>query len=63
MGTAAVVPPMDACAEPGCERPAAVRLYIPWGDDREVCTAHGRVLAQPDGIVAEPIDDAVDRWQ
>lgn len=54
---------MDACAEPGCERPAAVRLYIPWGDDREVCTAHGRVLAQPDGIVAEPIDDAVDRWQ
>lgn len=47
-----------ACDEAGCDRPAAVRLHVPWGDDRAVCTAHARVLARPDGVVAEPIEGA-----
>ena len=47
-----------ACDEAGCDRPAAVRLHIPWSDDRAVCTAHARVLARPDGVVAEPIEGA-----
>ncbi|MFB6108096.1 MAG: hypothetical protein ABEJ82_04535 [Haloplanus sp.] len=46
----------DACAEPGCDRPAAVRVYVPWGEDRNVCLAHGRALAAQDGVVAEPLD-------
>ncbi|MFB6171159.1 MAG: hypothetical protein ABEJ23_01400 [Haloarculaceae archaeon] len=49
---------MVECAEAGCERVAAVRLHVPWDANREVCTAHARVLAQQDGVVAEPIDDA-----
>jgi hypothetical protein len=51
-----------ACAEEGCDRPAAVRLHIPWDENREVCTAHARVLAQQDGIVAEPLED-VEEWR
>lgn len=51
----------DRCAEDGCEKPAAVRLYVPWTDDRKVCTAHARVLARQDGVVADPIADA-DDW-
>lgn len=51
-----------ACAEEGCERPAAVRLHIPWDENREVCTAHARVLARRDGIVAEPLED-VEEWR
>lgn len=49
------------CDESGCGRPAAVRLHIPWDDDRTVCTAHARVLARPDGVVAEPIEGA--EWE
>ena len=49
---------MTQCAEEGCERSVAVRLRIPWTDDREVCAAHARALAQQDGVVAEPIDGA-----
>jgi hypothetical protein len=49
---------MAECAEEGCEREAAVRLRIPWDADRAVCAAHARVLAQRDGVVAEPIEDA-----
>lgn len=49
---------MDECAEEGCEREAGVRLYIAWAADKEVCTAHGRVQAQQDGVVAEPIEGA-----
>ena len=46
------------CDESGCDRPAAVRLHVPWADDRSVCTAHARVLARRDGVVAEPIEGA-----
>jgi hypothetical protein len=46
-----------ACAEDGCERPAAVRLHDPRGADRDVCVAHARSLAQRDGVVAVPIED------
>jgi hypothetical protein len=46
----------DLCIEDDCERPAAVRLHIPWASTREVCTAHARVLAQKEGIVAEPLE-------
>lgn len=51
------------CREDGCDRPAAVRLYVPWDEDRNVCTAHGRALVQQDGVVAEPLDDAGSDWQ
>lgn len=50
------------CSEPGCERPAAVLLYVPWDEDRAVCAAHARVLARKDGVVAEPIEGAEDEW-
>lgn len=53
---------MADCAEAGCDRPAAVRLHVPWADDREVCAAHARALAQRDGVVAEPLDGAEDAW-
>jgi hypothetical protein len=51
---------MSRCAEDGCDRPAAVRLYVPWAADRTVCTAHARSLVQRDGVVAEPLDGAAD---
>lgn len=51
------------CAEDGCDRPAAVRLHVPWTENRDVCTAHARALVQQDGVVAEPLDDAVDEWR
>ena len=54
---------MAECAEPGCSRPAAVRLYAPWAEDRDVCTAHARALVQQDGVVAEPLAGAEDDWQ
>ncbi|WP_224335313.1 hypothetical protein [Haloprofundus halobius] len=54
---------MDPCAEEGCERPAAVRLFIPWTDDRDVCTAHARVQVQADGVVAEPLEGAEENWR
>ncbi len=50
------------CAEEGCERSASVHLHIPWDENRDVCTAHARVLAQRDGIVAEPLED-VEEWR
>lgn len=54
---------MSTCAEPGCEEPAAVRLYVPWAEDREVCTAHARSLVQRDGVVAVPLEDAEEDWR
>ncbi|WP_458206328.1 hypothetical protein [Haladaptatus sp. NG-SE-30] len=45
------------CAEDDCDDEAAVRLHIPWAENREVCTSHARVLAQKDGVVAEPLKD------
>jgi hypothetical protein len=44
------------CSEQGCTDPAAVRLHIPWEENRVVCAAHARGMAQADGIVAEPIE-------
>jgi hypothetical protein len=49
------------CTETGCNREAAVRLHIPWAENRVVCTAHARSLAQQDGVVADPLGDA-DEW-
>lgn len=54
---------METCAEDGCEDPAAVRVYVPWGEDRDVCTGHARVLAQKDGVVAEPLEGTGDDWR
>lgn len=51
------------CSEPDCTEPAAVRLHIPWAENREVCTGHARALVQQDGVVAEPLEDAFDDWQ
>jgi hypothetical protein len=51
-----------ACAEDGCERPAAVRLHDPRGPDREVCLPHARSLSQQQGVVAQPLEDAADEW-
>lgn len=57
-------PDADRCAEEGCTRPAAVRLHIPWDENREVCTAHARVLGRRDGVVAEPlVDPDEDEWR
>ncbi|MFB6207637.1 MAG: hypothetical protein ABEJ05_14035 [Haloglomus sp.] len=50
------------CDEAGCDREAAVRLRIPWDEDREVCTAHARGVATQDGVVAEPIEGTEDEW-
>ncbi|GAB3689893.1 hypothetical protein GCM10028857_25810 [Salinarchaeum chitinilyticum] len=49
---------MDRCAATACDRQAAVRLHVPWGEDRTVCAAHARSLATKDGVVAEPLGDA-----
>ncbi|SDM41037.1 hypothetical protein SAMN04487949_1567 [Halogranum gelatinilyticum] len=54
---------MAECSESGCDREAAVRLYIPWAEDREVCTAHGRALVQQDGVVAEVLEGAEVDWR
>jgi hypothetical protein len=54
---------MPTCSEEGCENEAAVRLYVPWDADRDVCTAHARALVQRDGVVAEPLSDAADDWR
>ena len=50
------------CDEAGCTRPAGVVLHVPWDEDRAVCPAHARVLARPDGVVAEPIEGAETEW-
>lgn len=49
------------CTESDCSEPAAVRLHVPWDENREVCAAHARVLAQQDGVVADPLADG-DEW-
>lgn len=54
---------MAQCSEPDCENEASVRLYVPWDEDRDVCTAHGRALVQRDGVVAEPLEGAGDGWR
>ena len=54
---------MPTCAEPGCSTEAAVRLYVPWAEDRDVCTAHARSLVQRDGVVAEPLEGADEGWR
>ena len=51
------IPTME-CTEESCEEPAAVRLHVPWAENRVVCTGHARVYAQRDGIVADPLDAA-----
>jgi hypothetical protein len=51
------------CSESGCSERAAVRLYVPWDADRDVCTAHARALVQQEGVVAEPLDGASEGWQ
>ncbi|MFB6090290.1 MAG: hypothetical protein ABEJ97_04455 [Halobellus sp.] len=53
---------MAECAEEGCDRSAAVRLHVPWTENRAVCAAHARSLVQRDGVVAEPLDDAESDW-
>jgi len=50
------------CAEEGCDRRAAVRLHVPWAENRVVCPAHARGIAPRDGVVAEPLEDAADEW-
>ncbi|WP_276301365.1 hypothetical protein [Halorussus lipolyticus] len=50
------------CAELDCSQPAAVRLHVPWDENRVVCAAHGRVLAQQDGVVADPLEDSDGDW-
>jgi len=50
------------CAEEDCDEPAAVRLHVPWDENRAVCTAHARPVAQKDGVVAEPLEDADAEW-
>jgi hypothetical protein len=49
---------MTECTEEGCDRVAAVRLHIPWDENREVCLGHARVWSQRDGVVADPLEDA-----
>lgn len=53
---------MPTCAEVDCDDVAAVRIHDPRGPDRTVCTAHGRVLAQQQGVVAVPVE-GVENWQ
>lgn len=53
---------MGRCAESGCDRPAAVRVHVPWAADRDVCAAHARTIASKDGVVAEPLDGEDDQF-
>jgi hypothetical protein len=53
---------MRSCAEEGCDEPAAVRLHVPWAENREVCPAHARPIARKDGVVAEPLEGAEGEW-
>ncbi len=50
------------CSETSCENSAAVRLFIPGNQPRLVCPAHGRVIAQRDGVVAEVLDTDEVSW-
>lgn len=51
------------CAEADCDRPAAVELHIPRGENRLVCSAHARVLSREDGIVPDPLDETEGEWR
>lgn len=53
---------MSTCTEDGCDREAAVMVYIPWAEDRPVCAAHGRALVQQDGVVADPLEESDAEW-
>ena len=53
---------METCSEAGCDRDAAVRVYVPWDENRDVCPAHGRSIVQQDGVVAEPLPGSEDQW-
>ena len=50
------------CSEAGCDRAAAVRLHIPWTENRVTCPACARALVQQDGVVAEPLEGREDAW-
>lgn len=50
------------CTEADCSDPATVRLHVPWAENRDVCAAHARVLAQRDGVVAEPLEATDGEW-
>jgi hypothetical protein len=50
------------CTEPNCDREAAVKLHIPWAENRLVCPAHARSAARDDGVVAAPLDGQEDAW-
>jgi len=54
--------PPTTCTESDCDRPAAVRLRVPWDADRAVCPACARALVQRDGVVAEPLPGQEDAW-
>ena len=54
---------MDVCSEADCDNEAAVRVHVPWEEDRTVCTGHARVIVQQDGVVAEPLDGAGENWR
>ena len=53
---------MPECSESDCDEPAAVRLHVPWDENRVVCPAHARVLVQQDGVVADPLDGSETEW-
>ncbi len=53
---------MAECSEEGCQATAAVRLYVPWGEDRDVCASHARALVQQDGVVAMPLEESDAEW-
>ncbi len=53
---------MPTCSEDDCDRVAAVRVYVPWAEDRDVCPAHARAIVQQDGVVADPLSGQEDRW-
>jgi hypothetical protein len=53
---------MPVCEAEGCEREAAVELYIPWRENQLVCPAHARTLSRKDGIVPNPMDGHEDEW-
>ena len=50
------------CDEDDCSNAAAVRLHVPWAENREVCVGHARVLAREDGVVAEPLEGSEAEW-
>ena len=63
LSTARVRAGMDVCRADGCDEPAAVRVYVPWEADRDVCTGHARAIVQQDGVVAEPLEGAEEEWR